>query len=247
MIDHVEEPAARKDIPRLSRQKFIREVGGIVLGVLIALALGEVAEAVRWQLRAAKTNAAINVELARVAGVLDERMMVQPCLDQRLRELETLLRSARASHSLPDIAEIGRPPYRPTQSAAWSDAVSSGTLLHLSAARRSTLSLNYPIIESYDRDLKDEQDIWASLRVLKGARGPISDDLLAEASLSVARLQYFSPMNALSAKETMEDIRKTGVASSYFIILNREGARTEVAATIQSRPICRALAAPEPA
>lgn len=241
MSDQVEEPAPENEISKGSRQKFVRDVGGIVLGVLIALALGEVAEAVRWQLRAAKTNAAINVELARVAGVLDERVMVQPCLEKRLRELESLLRSARATHLLPDIAEIGRPPYRPTQSAAWSDAVSSGALLHLSATRRATLSLNYPIIESYDEDLKDEQDLWASLRVLEGAHGPISDDLLTEASLSVARLQYFSPMNGLSANETLEDIQKASVASSYFIILNREGSRSEVASALQSRPICRAL------
>lgn len=243
MTDHLEEPSPTTDVRKASRRKFVREVGEIVLGVLIALALGEVADAVRWQLRAEKTNAAINVELARVAGVLDERVMAQSCLDTRLRELEALLRTARSTNSLPDIAEVGRPPYRPIQSAAWSDAVSSGALLHFSAARRATLSLNYPIIESYDDDLKDEQDIWASLRVLEGAAGPISDDLLTEASLSVARLRYFSPMNGLSAKETMEDIRNTGVAPSYFIILNREGSRAEISKIVQSRPICRSLAA----
>jgi hypothetical protein len=246
MTDELEDPGPKDDTSKASRRKFIREVGSVVLGVLIALTLGEVADAARWQLRAAQSNAAINAELARVAGVLDERVMVQPCLTKRLTELDRLLREARISHALPNIAEIGRPPYRPTQAGAWDDAVSSGTLLHLTAERRATLSLNYPTIQSYDRELKEEQNIWATLRILEATPGPISDDLLAEASVSVARLRYSSEMNELSAKETRDDIFRTGVAASYFIILDREGSRAEVAAAIEARPVCRALIAEKP-
>lgn len=246
MTDDLGDAGPKDDTRKALRRKFIREVGSVVLGVLIALALGEVADAARWQFRAARSNAAINAELARVAGVLDERVMVQPCLNERLTELERLLREARMSHAIPSIAEIGRPPYRPTQSGAWDDAVSSGTLLHLSAERRAILSLNYPTIQNYDRDLKEEQNIWATLRVLEATPGPISDDLLAEASVSVARLRYSTEMNGLSAKETRDDIFRTGVAASYFIILNREGSRAEVAAAIEARPVCRPLTAEEP-
>ena len=246
MADDPEEPSPQDDTRKKSRRKFIQEVGSIVLGVLIALALGEVAESVRWQVRAGRSDAAIDAELARVAGVLDERTMVQPCLERRLDELERLLRAARVGNALPAVAEIGRPPYRPTQAAAWDDAVSSGTLLHFSAERRATLSLNYPTIQSYDRDLKDEQGLWATLRVLEGTPGPISDDLLAEASLSVSRLRYSTFMNGLSAKETRDDIFRTGVAASYFIILDREGSRAEVAEAIGARPICRVLIAENP-
>jgi hypothetical protein len=113
-----QEPDPADDTRRQSRWKFIREVGSVVLGVLIALALGEVAEAVRWQVRTAKSNAAIDLELSRTSGVLDERVLVQPCLDQRLALLDRIIRAARATGSLPAIGEIGRPPSRPVQSAA---------------------------------------------------------------------------------------------------------------------------------
>jgi len=166
-----QEPDTSDHVRKLSERKFIREVGSVVLGVLIALALGEVAEAVRWQVRASNSNSAINLELSRTSGVLDERVLVQPCLDQRLALLDRIVREARASGSLPSIGEIGRPPTRPIQSAAWEDAVGSGTLLHFSADRRSGLSLNYPDIQQYSDRLREEQDLWASLRIIEGFRG----------------------------------------------------------------------------
>jgi hypothetical protein len=44
-------------------RKFLREVTSIVLGVLIALAIGEVAEAVRWRVRVGNSMAAIRQEM----------------------------------------------------------------------------------------------------------------------------------------------------------------------------------------
>ena len=74
--------------PALSEKqlKFVREVGSVVLGVLIALGIGEIAEAVRWKIRvdnsmrpcASKSRATVEPGRAR---------RLQPCLDRRLEAI----------------------------------------------------------------------------------------------------------------------------------------------------------------
>jgi hypothetical protein len=241
-----QEPDGSDHARKPLRRKFIREVGSVVLGVLIALALGEVAEAVRWQVRAANSNAAINLELSRTSGVLDERVLVQPCLDQRLALLDRIVREARATGSLPAIGEIGRPPTRPIQSAAWEDAVGSGTLLHFSADRRSGLSLNYPEIQQYSDRVREEQDLWATLRFIEGVPGRASDDLLIEAATTISRLRFMSNMNGLVAQQVRDSITANVIAPSYFNILDREGSRSEIVSSVRARSACRPLHVADP-
>jgi hypothetical protein len=245
-LEDEQEAGPADDPRRQSRRKFIREVGSVVLGVLIALALGEVAEAVRWQVRAAKSNAAIDLELSRTSGVLDERVLVQPCLDQRLALLDRIIRTARATGSLPAIGEIGRPPSRPIQSAAWEDAVSSGTLLHFSADRRTGLSLNYPEIQQFPDRVREEQDLWATLRFIEGVPGTASDDLLIEAATTISRLRYMSEMNGVVAKQVRDSISANVTAPSYFNILDREGSRSDIVTAVRARPVCRPLDVADP-
>ena len=209
------------------------------MGVLIALAIGEVADMIRWQVRAAHSNTAINLELARAAGVLDERVMVQPCLDSRIEQLDRIVRAARSNNILPDLGEIGHPPSRPVQTAAWDDATGSGTLLHLKPERRSMLSIDYPVIAAYANDLQQEQILWASLRALEHAPGRISDDMITEASTTIARLRQASSLNLHYAQQTRDDIVASGVVPSYLFILDREGSRAEVA--VAQRPVCQPL------
>ena len=237
------EPVQEQSRSTRNRRKFIREVGSVVLGVLIALAIGEVAELIRWQVRAANTNAAIDLELSHVSGVMDERVMVQPCLDRRLSALDRIIKESRRSGHLPLIGEIGRPPTRPIQNAAWDDALGSGTLLHLSAERRLGLSLNYPEIQQYVDRIREEQDLWAALRLIEGTPGPASDDLLNEAAVTISRLRYMSEMNGLVAEQVRESIGSSGIKASYFNILDREGTRSEIEKSVRERAACRPLTA----
>jgi hypothetical protein len=234
--------SASNEVPRtVARRKFVREVGSVVLGVLIALGIGEIAEYARWQVRAHYTNAAIDAELRRNAGVLDERALFQPCLDRRLEELGRILNAARRDNLLPVIGQIGRPATRPIQTAAWEDAVGSGTLLHLETRRRSGLSTLYPMIAEYPDLLREERQQWATLSILENAQGRISDDMITEASVTVGRLRESSYTNGRAAQQVRDAIVSNVGAPSYILLLDREGTRAEVAAYVRSRPTCEPL------
>ncbi len=223
------------------QRKFARDVGSVVLGVLIALGIGEVAEAIRWEVRANTAERAMREELARNAGVFEERDLVQPCIDRRLRELNAIVAAARRSGSLPLLGEIGRPPQRPIEEAAWNVSSGSETLLHIDNQRRTALSGIYAQMSGNPNRAYEEQEMWATLRLLENAPGPISDDLLAETAAALARLQYVAFINGLNAQQLLGFIKGENIQPSYFTIFDRDGQREELLAANAQRPICKPL------
>ena len=211
-------------------------------GVLIALVVQQWAENRSWRERAAISERAMDQELARAAGVLDERAMIQPCLNRRLAELDRLVRAARLSGSLPDIREIGLPPLRVVEVGAWEDAVGSGTLAHLDQQTRSMLSVNYPLIRDFPRFQMEEAASWAALRIMESVPGRTSEITLNEAAVAIAKLRWGSAAVGVTASQVRDSIVAKGIAPSYSLILDREGTRAEIAASARRRPICRPLA-----
>ncbi len=223
------------------RGRFTGELLVVVLGVLIALAVSEAADMVRWQMRVSKANVAIRSELARAAGVFEERNLVQPCLIRRLAQLDVILRAARRSGRLPQIGNFGRPPIRPVERTAWDMTSSSETLLHLRERDRIAFVAIYAQMSGSGDQAMDEQDLWATLGLLENAPGPIASDLLAEASTALEQLQFRTSLGGANAGQLFTAIQQGGVAPSYWMVFGREAARGELLASVAERRICRPL------
>ena len=121
------------------QRKFAREVGGVVLGVLIALGIGEIADALRWKARVQKSMSAINTELSGNRFNIVERRATQSCIDARLEAIGRLLKAARTTSMLPEVRSVGRMGARLTESAAYDAAKSQGVPLHMDATKARDL------------------------------------------------------------------------------------------------------------
>src|SRR4030095_1411211 len=100
-------------------RQFAGEVGIVVLGVLIALGAGQLAEEMNWRRKAVEAQESIAHELAQNAGVFDERTMEQPCQQRASAQLDKAIRAARQSGRLGVIEGAGAPMYRPLLTSAW--------------------------------------------------------------------------------------------------------------------------------
>jgi len=230
------------------RRKFVRQVGSVVLGVLIALGISEIAEEIRWNVRTNASERAIDAELALAAGVFDERVRVQPCLDRRLEDVRLLIAEARRTGRLPQIGTIGRPPTRPFSRAAWDVATGSGVTLHMDEARAAELANSYAQMSGFPDEVEEEQMLWASLRALENAPGPVSDDLLATAATTIGFLQFRSMLNGINARQQLDFIQARGIAPDYRLLSDRAFAadrpfsEREMVTGLRARPICGRLA-----
>jgi hypothetical protein len=222
------------------------EVGIIVVGVLLALGAQQVVETVHSRRQTQDSLRAIREEMAYSAGVFQERLIVQPCLDKRLDELGAVIKTARRTHQLPAIAEIGRPPTRPIQSTGWSTAAAGGIVANFPDAQRNQLSIFYSQGAGYSKDVEGEQEMWSTLHLLEKAPGPIDETLLAEATVTLERLRFRSWLDGINASQLLDTARAAGIAADYYLVAN-DGEKLDYAAVkknISSRPICRPLGMP---
>lgn len=224
-------------------REFIGEVGIIVVGVLIAIGAEQVVETLHMRRETDEAFHAVRSELALAAGVFDERVAVQPCLDRRLAELGVLVSEARQTHHLPDIGEIGRPPVRPVQSSAWASASSRGLAGKFAEADRETVQSHHAQSESYEGDVQHEQEMWATLRMLEHQPGAIDGALLADAVSTLERLRFRSYLNGLDADQLLTSIKSMGIRANYSIV-GDEGEhlnRATVVQRVRARPVCSPL------
>jgi hypothetical protein len=222
-------------------REFVGEVGIIVIGVLIALGAEQLIERWHWQHEAQNASMAIDRELSADDGVYEERALIQKCADRRVEQLAQILRTAARTHKLPNIGEIGRPPFRPTLRTAWEEAIASGVLQHMDEKRREALSPIYAQTSNYDDKISEEQLAWSALRMMEGAPGPVSDTTLTELSRTLAQLRYQTFINGVNAEQLRGYIPQRGIKPSYVLIFDREASREEMVQAARQRSFCKQL------
>src|SRR5437868_15522328 len=89
-------------------REFVKEVGIIVLGVLIALGFEQLVQEWHWRQQARTTRQALTNEIQYTALFATERVAVQPCLRQRIADLAAKLNSARGQWTA-DPMVLGHP------------------------------------------------------------------------------------------------------------------------------------------
>lgn len=223
------------------QRKFAREVGSVVLGVLVALGLGEVATDIRWRFDAAEARTAMLADFERDAGVMHERQLVRPCIEQRLRDVDALIRQAGTTGVMPMVSPIGRPPTRPLVTSAWDMALTSGVLPHLSRSDASNFSTNFDMIEKMADLMNGQNALWAKLSAIENAPGRVSEPFLAELRFTAAELRQQSAYVDLVAGQIVDSGRAAGKLD-YWMILDRDGGdAAAVVADLRARPLCKPL------
>jgi hypothetical protein len=219
---------------------FYRDILVTILGVLIALGIGEIAQSLDWRSRARDATAAIDIELANNAATFEERSLLQPCIERRLAELDRIYATARTERKLPDIGSFGATPYRGLETAAWDDAVGNGALGHMLPRQKTRLASVYPTIASYNSFVLEEQTLWYRLQLIQHAPGPISEPMLAEIGATLKVLTYRARLNGLLANQLLQFTRDRGIAADLRIFGDQATSRS-LAADVAQRSICRPL------
>ena len=137
-------------------REFAGEVGIIVLGVLIALALGQLADAWQWRDKVSHAEAAMRLELAEDDGPQAYgRVLIGQCLDMQLAKIRDGAGKVPADQ-LREWAAAYIPPFRTWDSEAWKVVVASDTGSHMGSDRLIAWSAPYRILpgltESNDRE-----------------------------------------------------------------------------------------------
>ena len=150
--------------PGRREKLFLREVGIIIVGVLIALALEQLASNWRDRQRVSDIRAAMHEELEEFSQVLAVRVASQPCIVSKLEGIERALDSEKGGAPL---TNVGRPPFFFSGMGAWNSGASDLLSRHIGPTALARYAQDYDSAREFLELAKKEQDLWATLQTLE--------------------------------------------------------------------------------
>lgn len=220
---------------------FYRDILVTILGVLIALAIGSVAQDMEWKGKAKAATTAIDSEWAYNAATFEERTLLQPCLERRVDDLEAVLKEARRTGRIPAIGTYGATPYRAVATAAWEDALNGGALGHFVAGDREALASVYPTIEKYNEFVMEEQQLWWEMRLLADSAGLANEHLLTEVGATLKRLAYRVKINGIIAAQLQSFAAARAIEPNFAAFFGANATRETLTKAVSTRAICKPL------
>jgi len=146
--------------------EFVKEIGTIVIGVLIALGAEQAVETLHWEHKVADAEDAMRVELMQSGRDAYFRLAIRPCAITQLDGIERALVASRDQGA--PVASVApyRRPRRPWQSDAWDSARALQITGHMSTARLTAYSRAYFFAEVLHRTQPEERQVMNDLNTL---------------------------------------------------------------------------------
>ena len=219
---------------REKRQQSLREIGTIVLGVLIALGLGALATDIGWRFEARAARANLADELGEAAGQAQSKVFANACVEQRLDMIASILDEGERSGRLPPLGQFDGPQWFTWDSNVWHSVIAAGTAPHLSTEEQSGYGGAYGFVAHLDAAINAELRDWAPLFVIVGPGRPIAADEIARlrATLAQARLA--------SRQVGLESVRLLQVLAVWKLPFERKLTVTREETLADAR-ICRPI------
>lgn len=219
--------AASAPAPRpWSRRRWMRlarEVGVIVLGVLIALAADQAAQALHWRNEVIQGRASLREELQNSAFAARERVAMVGCLDARLSFLQQRLEASGARwEAAPWSRLAGHPvsdgqayftPMREWESEVWRALSADGTATHFPRAEMLRLTTLYQYLELQRADNVNERARIAPVAML-GRSFPLSETARYQIGMSIEEQKGINRVAALGAEQILVLIDRAGMSPS---------------------------------
>lgn len=189
---------------------FAGEVGVIVLGVLIALAAQQAAQAFNERQQAGGTRTALTNEIKESLGVLELRRAAQPCIDKRLKELRGLVDEWGRTGSYKTPRWVSQATWFGIGTQRFDAAESAGRLALLPPEEQYRMGFVHSGLTAFRFTQNDEIGAWATLRMLQSGA-----DALAASDRTAIRvaLQQASTLNyimKIRTGQTLEQAAKYG-------------------------------------
>ena len=224
-------------------RELAKEIGIIVIGVVIALGAEQAVDAIHWMNQVAVGKGALRAAFVREADNAALRATQNDCIAQRLAYLSQVVQQASDSGRLPAITAFGHPPFVPWTIGAWDALVTNGTVSHVP---RDTM-IQYTLIQqrsAFLSGLSDREEAqWTVLDTMVGPGRRLSDVEAEQLRVTLAQAADSNRYMRRSSESLREAVRATGLLEpSDFAEADRLAAIEKAKAGI-CHPITDATAA----
>jgi hypothetical protein len=154
-------PKSVRDWPEL-----LREIGVIVIGVLLALGAEQLADAFHWRHEVEVERRALLSEARDNLSTAAYRRSEQGCIDARLAQIAEVFRRHARGQPLGLLRPVARPPLWVATTGSWDIAVSGQALGHMPQKEKLAFSDAFNTYKSFGRVRAEEDAEWRRLALL---------------------------------------------------------------------------------
>jgi hypothetical protein len=170
-------------------REFVKEIGTIVIGVLIALGAEAVVEKLHERRLSDEAREAVRAEIALDLANVQRRSQWQPCLDARLAELTDLIGKAGRGEPFAPPLTVGNPGAPLVHTERWEAATAGGRTSLLGIDEQRAYGRLYTSFAAIYRQELEETQAWVDLMALRDVARP-SPELLARAQAALAQARF---------------------------------------------------------
>jgi hypothetical protein len=215
------------------------EVGIIVLGVLIALGFGQLAETIHEGTIAAQARDAVRAEVRENLWWLEYREKREPCIRRRLAELDDLLARARRGEPTPLVQHIGTVPHAKITTLRWQANAQAGRASLFTGDEQRMLGNMYYTTDEFTQAQSREEITWSKMRFIQGLRQFAPADA-HDLSIFLAEAHYQNWIVLLSIHRAHQWAGRLGLTAD-----NKVGGEITRSLTGAQSQICQPLTAAE--
>lgn len=198
-------------------RELLKEVGVIVIGILIALAFEQVVESWRWSQDNHESHEALTVELNRDLGRIQFASSQDACIERRLIEIEKWLNSYRTGQPLAFNGNIdARPIFLIPNTSIWEVVKTGQTAAHMPLDDKLAYARLYDTLKSYEVNQKSQMDAWSALEELFGAN-QLDDREILRGLAKVKAVRYSRVANSRMLALHAAEIRTLGLRPETFV------------------------------
>ena len=167
---------------------FAGEVGIIVIGVLIALGAQQVVETINGNSQVREFRGAVDDELAYDLGSYKQRLLLSPCVQARLVELDHVIASDRAGHPIRMHGLSHWPVSFSLRTSVWTGRTGD-VEARMPLQTRLAYAKIYDDLANFDVHRVDERNAWMELGEFDDATNLSTADLMRLRGL-VSKLRW---------------------------------------------------------
>jgi len=193
-------------------REFAGEVGIIVLGVVIALALGQAVQAWQWHEDVKTARTSIQREMAFDLAFFADRLRIAKCVDRHLADAEQRIEAVATSGETPPNNANLESPGRLILVGDYEAQEAADNLIHFPPAELSALGVFYDQARFMSEWTEKEDTAWNELELLSkgGTRLGAFDVAMLRRDLQIAK--NYERLTLINARRQIDRGRELGVA-----------------------------------
>ncbi len=184
-------------------REFAGEVGIIVLGVLIALGLEQVAEQIHWSNAVRQAHAEIRTETTSANAFFVFRAAAEPCVRSRLDSIGDVIEHVASRKQSGRIGSIGPDIGNALSDSSWQAERASQTLTHFDQSELNLLGRYYHQLDSLADAVFREDAAWSELRVLEGDPSRLGGEDIAGLRRSLQHARFENYLISMISREQL--------------------------------------------